>query len=184
MQNIRLVSKQFRPMRQEDAHEYLRQLLDCMHEDILKSRGLKASSGKVAETTLISRVFGGYLCNELKCSSCQYSSKTYNHFQDISLDVFHGIKSVDDAVSSFIRPERLGSGNEWLCGGCNKKVQVNCSVRIFLSPFFNTVIFIYLKATKQMTIARAPNVLVLHLKRFSFGASSEFSCIHIELLFD
>ena len=36
VQNIRRVGKQFRPMRQEDAHEYLRQLLDCMHEEILK----------------------------------------------------------------------------------------------------------------------------------------------------
>lgn len=124
VQNIRLVSKQFRPMRQEDAHEYLRQLLDCMHEDILKARGLKISSGKIAETTLISRIFGGYLCNELKCSSCHYSSKTYNHFQDLSLDVVHGIRSVEEAISAFIRPERLGAGNEWLCGGCKKKVQV------------------------------------------------------------
>ena len=125
VQNIRLVSKQFRSMRQEDAHEYLRQLLDCMHEDILKSKGLKTSSGKITETTMISRIFGGYLCNEMKCSSCQFSSKTYNHFQDLSLDVVHGIKSVKDAISSFIRPERLGAGNEWMCGGCHKKVQVS-----------------------------------------------------------
>ena len=134
VQSIRQVSKQFRPMRQEDAHEYLRQLLDCMHEDILRSRGLKISSGKIAETTLISRIFGGYLCNELKCASCHFSSKTYNHFQDLSLDVVHGIKTVDEAIRAFVRPERLGAGNEWMCGGCKRKVQVgspspaHCSV--------------------------------------------------------
>lgn len=124
VQSIRLVSKQFRPMRQEDAHEYLRQLLDCMHEDILKVKGLKSSSGKIAETTLISRIFGGYICNELKCLTCHYSSKTYDHFQDLSLDVLQGIRSVDDAIAAFIKPERLGTGNEWLCGGCKKKGQV------------------------------------------------------------
>ena len=161
VQNIRLVSKQFRPMRQEDAHEYLRQLLDCMHENILKAKGLKISDGKIAETTLISRIFGGYLCNELKCSKCNYSSKTYNHFQDLSLDVVHGIHSVKGAIAAFIRPEQLGNGNEWLCDGCKKRVQ----------------------ATKQMTIAKAPNVLVLHLKRFSsFGRSTlsfMFPCLKV-----
>ena len=125
VQNIRLVSKHFRPMRQEDAHEYLRKLLDCLHEDILKSRGLKMSSGKIVETTLICRIFGGYLCNDMKCSSCNYSSKTYNHFQDLSLDMAHGVRSVDEAISSFIRPETHGVGNEWLCEGCNKRVQVS-----------------------------------------------------------
>lgn len=37
--NIKRVGKQFKPLRQEDAHEYLRQLLDCMHEEILKGNG-------------------------------------------------------------------------------------------------------------------------------------------------
>jgi ubiquitin carboxyl-terminal hydrolase 36/42 len=93
VQNIRRVGRQFRPMRQEDAHEYLRQLLDCMHEEMLKANNVKTSDGKIAETTLISRVFGGYLCNELKCSVCTYSSKTFNHFQDLSLEVSGGISS-------------------------------------------------------------------------------------------
>jgi ubiquitin carboxyl-terminal hydrolase 36/42 len=124
VQSIRMVSKHFRPMHQEDAHEYLRQLLDCMHEEILKSKGLKLSNGNLAETTMISRVFGGYLRNELKCQSCNYSSKTYNHFQDLSLDVYQGISSIQSAISAFIRPEKLGVGNEWKCDGCNKRVQV------------------------------------------------------------
>lgn len=93
VQNIRRVGKQFRPNRQEDAHEYLRQLLDCMHEEILKANQIKTSDGKIAETTLISRVFGGYLRNELKCSKCAYSSKTYNHFQDLSLEITGAISS-------------------------------------------------------------------------------------------
>jgi ubiquitin carboxyl-terminal hydrolase 36/42 len=58
-----------------------------MHEEVLKANGLKLSDGKVAETSFINRIFGGYLCSELKCSQCGYSSKTYNHFQDLSLEV-------------------------------------------------------------------------------------------------
>ena len=93
VQNIRRVGRQFRNMRQEDAHEYLRQLLDCMHEEVLVSKNVKTSDGKIAETTLISRVFGGYLLSELQCLKCKYSSKTYNHFQDLSLEVSGGISS-------------------------------------------------------------------------------------------
>lgn len=93
VQNIRRVGRQFRNMRQEDAHEYLRQLLDCMHEEVLKSKNVKTCDGKIAETTLISRVFGGYLLSELQCLKCKYSSKTYNHFQDLSLEVSGGISS-------------------------------------------------------------------------------------------
>jgi ubiquitin carboxyl-terminal hydrolase 36/42 len=102
VQSIRRVGKQFRPHRQEDAHEYLRQLLDCMHEEILKANNVKISDGKVAETTLISRVFGGSLRNELKCLSCRFSSKTYNHFQDLSLEISGGISSGDFIHKKFI----------------------------------------------------------------------------------
>lgn len=150
VQNIRRVGKQFRPNRQEDAHEYLRQLLDCMHEEILKAHNIKTSDGKIAETTFISRVFGGYLRNELKCSVCTFSSKTYNHFLDLSLEVTGGVSDVTSALKAFIKIEKLSSGNEWFCDQCKKKV----------------------KASKQMTINKSPNVLVLHLKRFSFGGVS------------
>jgi ubiquitin carboxyl-terminal hydrolase 36/42 len=80
VQNIRRVGKQFRPMRQEDAHEYLRLLIDCMHEEILKAHGVKLSD-KNSDTTMINRIFGGKLRNELKCPKCGYSSKTFNNFQ-------------------------------------------------------------------------------------------------------
>jgi len=70
--NVRRVGKQFRPQRQEDAHEYLVQLLDCMHEEVLKANGVKLSDGKVAESTFIGRIFGGDLCNELKCSKVRF----------------------------------------------------------------------------------------------------------------
>jgi len=142
---IKRVGKQFRHGRQEDAHEYLRQLLDCMHEEVLKANNVKLSDKK-AETTFISRIFGGCLCNELKCDRCKYTSRTYNHFQDLSLEVSGGISSVNDALRAFVKPEKLTHGNEWKCDGCKQRVL----------------------ATKKLSISDGPNVLVLHLKRFSY----------------
>jgi ubiquitin carboxyl-terminal hydrolase 36/42 len=125
--SIRRVGKQFRNCRQEDAHEYLRELVNCMHEESMRAHGLKLSDGAAAETTVMSRVFGGYLCNVLKCLKCKYTSRTYNHFQDLSVDVTHGIRSVSDAIGAFVKPEKLGHGNEWHCDGCKRKVPVKKS---------------------------------------------------------
>ena len=121
--SIRRVGRQFKPLRQEDAHEYLRQLLDCMHEEVLKAHNVKTSDGKISETTVISRIFGGSLCNTVACPSCPYASRTYNHFQDLSLDL-SGVTSVAQAIDAFTRPEYLSKGNEWKCEGCNKRVKV------------------------------------------------------------
>ena len=87
------------------------------------------------------------LCNELKCSQCQYTSKTYNSFHDISLEVTgNKINTLKSALDAFTVTETLSNGNEWRCGGCNRKV----------------------KATKQLTISTPPQVLIIHLKRFSY----------------
>jgi ubiquitin C-terminal hydrolase len=125
VQNIKRIGKHFRPGRQEDAHEFLRLLLDSIHEDILKLKGIKSKGGgRIAETTLISRVFGGHIRNELKCNKCSYKSRTYNHILDLSIDL-QGISSVKESLKAFIKPETLGKGNEWKCEKCNIKVQVN-----------------------------------------------------------
>lgn len=124
VQNIRKVGKQFRHQRQEDAHEYLVQLLDCMHEEILKANNKKSSEGKICDTTFIRRVFGGYLCNQLKCPKCKFVSKTFNYYQSLSLDIMNGISTVRAALQDFTQPEQLSRGNEWKCEKCKQDVKV------------------------------------------------------------
>ena len=136
--SIKRVGPQFEPSRQEDAHEYLRQLLDCVHEEVLKARGVKSSDSKIAETSVISRVFGGYMCNTLTCMQCQYVSKTFDHFMDISLDINQGVESISDAIDAFTKPEYLSAGHEWKCGKCEHKVKV-----IFYLTFAQFLPFLY-----------------------------------------
>jgi len=95
-----------------------------MHEEVLRANGLKVSDGDIAETTFISRIFGGSLCNELRCKNCKFISRTVNHFQDLSLDLAGKIGSVKDSLSAFTAAEVLENGNEWLCDGCKKRVRV------------------------------------------------------------
>ena len=122
-------------------------LLDNIHESILKMKNVKLSDGKIADTTFIGRIFGGYLRNELKCSKCNYSSQTFNHFLDLSLEITKGISCVTDALKAFTAKERLDCGNEWKCEKCKMKVQ----------------------ATKQLMISTAPVILTIHLKRFNYN---------------
>ena len=114
---------------------------------MLKFKNVKISDGKIADTTFIGRIFGGYLRNELKCLKCNYSSQTFNHFLDLSLEITKGISTVTDAIKAFTAKERLDCGNEWKCEKCKMKVQ----------------------ATKQLMISSAPVILTIHLKRFNYN---------------
>jgi hypothetical protein len=56
----------FRLGRQEDSHEYLRCLLDAMHEALLRPFKPKPAP-ELAQTTLIYRIFGGRLRSQIRC---------------------------------------------------------------------------------------------------------------------
>jgi ubiquitin C-terminal hydrolase len=145
---IRRIGKQFRPGRQEDAHEFLRLLVDGMAESCLKRSGVKGSAPhRLAETTPIHRIFAGYLRNQLQCVSCGFTSSTFDMAMDLSLDMHKGVHNLEEALRRFQATETLDKANRWKCHGCKKLV---C-------------------AQKHLTIHTSPRVLVLQLKRFAYG---------------
>ncbi|CAM9747868.1 unnamed protein product, partial [Phaeothamnion confervicola] len=152
VKNIHVLGKQFRKIgRQEDAHEFLRHLVDHMAESCLRRAGVKGGAPhRLGETTAIHRVFGGYLRSQVRCGQCGFCSDTYDLSMDLSLEIAGGIGSLQAALSRFTATETLDAANRWRCGGCRKMV----------------------RAHKQLTVFRAPNVLVIHFKRFAFGRGS------------
>lgn len=60
-----LGSCRFRLGRQEDSHEYLRCLLDAMHEALLKPYSPRPPP-ELANTTLVYAVFGGRLRSQVR----------------------------------------------------------------------------------------------------------------------
>jgi len=97
----------------------------------------------------------GQLRSVLTCTECGYSSKTYDPYLYLSLPVSVNMRSLADSLNSFLEEETLDGDDRWRCKRCKKQVVT----------------------TKKMDIYKAPSVLILHLKRFSFsyrtGATSK-----------
>ncbi|XP_052735657.1 ubiquitin carboxyl-terminal hydrolase 23 isoform X2 [Vigna angularis] len=58
--NLRCISRNFRNARQEDAHEYMVNLLECMHKCCLPS-GVPSESPSAYEKSFVHKIFGGRL---------------------------------------------------------------------------------------------------------------------------
>ncbi|CAA2982785.1 ubiquitin carboxyl-terminal hydrolase 25-like [Olea europaea var. sylvestris] len=150
---LRIFAEHFKVGRQEDAHEFLRYVIDACHSTCLRLKKLKLQRRKGgvenggnsggSGNTVVKEIFGGALQSQVKCLSCGSESNKVDDIMDISLDVLHS-GSLKDALQRFFQPEVLDGNNKYKCDNCKKLVA----------------------ARKQMSILQAPNVLVIQFKRF------------------
>uniref|UniRef100_A0A1S4GVC6 Ubiquitin carboxyl-terminal hydrolase 36 n=1 Tax=Anopheles gambiae TaxID=7165 RepID=A0A1S4GVC6_ANOGA len=141
---LRLVCKHLVPGRQEDAHEFLRYLVEAMEKSYIgRTKNSKELDQYSKETTPLNQILGGYLRSEVKCLSCQHVSTTFQHFEDLLLDI-RKANSIDEALELYFARERLEEMG-YKCEACKRRVA----------------------ATKQFSLERAPFVLCVQLKRFS-----------------
>ncbi|OVA03360.1 Ubiquitin carboxyl-terminal hydrolases family 2 [Macleaya cordata] len=137
---ITIFSDHFRFGRQEDAHEFLRYVIDACHNTCLR---INSNNNPPKKTSVVKEIFGGELQSQVKCLSCGAESNKIDEIMDISLDLFQ-TNSLKDAFQRFFQPEVLDGSNKYKCDKCKKLVS----------------------ARKQMSILQAPNILVIQLKRF------------------
>ncbi|KAJ4911130.1 Ubiquitin carboxyl-terminal hydrolase 23 [Raphanus sativus] len=148
--NLRCVSRNFRNCRQEDAHEYMINLLECMHKCCLPS-GVPSESSDAYRSSLVHKIFGGSLRSQVKCAQCSHCSDKFDPFLDLSLDISKA-DSLQRALSRFTAVELLDDGAKvYQCERCKQKV----------------------RAVKQLTVSKAPYVLTVHLKRFEAHRSGK-----------
>uniref|UniRef100_A0AAG5D990 Ubiquitin carboxyl-terminal hydrolase 36 n=1 Tax=Anopheles atroparvus TaxID=41427 RepID=A0AAG5D990_ANOAO len=141
---LRLVCKHLVPGRQEDAHEFLRYLVEAMEKSYLgRYKNSKELDQYSKETTPLNQILGGYLRSEVKCPACHHVSTTFQHFEDLLLDI-RKANSIDEALEHYFARERLEE-NGYKCEACKRRVA----------------------AMKQFSLERAPFALCVQLKRFS-----------------
>ncbi|BGP07817.1 ubiquitin-specific protease doa4 [Rhodotorula toruloides] len=160
---------------QQDAHECLLTLLDGLHEDLNlvldpppprpPSPGYEAHLRRLPEVvaadlewsvyrerndSVVIDFFQGQTRNRLECLDCHRVSTTFSPFQTLSLSLPPPRKA-DDAVSlatsidGFLQEEILDGENAWNCPRCRR-----------LCP-----------TSKRLSVARLPQFLIIHLKRFT-----------------
>ncbi|KAJ3374234.1 ubiquitin-specific protease doa4 [Allomyces arbusculus] len=168
---------QFADFDQQDAQELLAYVLDALHEDLKRpsphdpspplsdpdpatlsaaqasdlawTRYLASNHSRIAST------FQGLVRSQVKCLTCGAASVTYAPFTTLSVPLPRHARpatgseiALDECLAAFVHPEILEGENMWRCPQCDVPV----------------------RAEKRTTIARWPQVLVVHLKRFTAGS--------------
>lgn len=181
---IQRIAPQFQGYDQHDSQEFLRFLLSGLHDELnaaspSKDKPMSPSLRNASENeqaqrswrktlaydnSKISDIFMGQLKSTLRCIKCQHTSMTFDPFWDLSLPIPKSSLlwqsnsanrrrytvdtkniTLDDCFKLFTAEERLDGDNKPICANC-KSLQL---------------------CTKQLSIERYPEILVLHLKRFS-----------------
>ncbi|XP_017289639.1 ubiquitin carboxyl-terminal hydrolase 2a isoform X1 [Kryptolebias marmoratus] len=152
---------------QQDAQEFLRFLLDGLHNEVnrvtVRPRGIMEDfdhlpdeeKGKKMWSKYLERedskivdLFVGQLRSSLTCSHCGFCSTVFDPFWDLSLPIAkkgYGEVSLMDCMRLFTKEDVLDGDEKPTCYRC--KARRRC--------------------TKKFTIQNFPKILVLHLKRFS-----------------
>ncbi|GIX60691.1 peptidase C19 family protein [Babesia caballi] len=147
----KLIWRQYQLGRQEDAFIFLKHFLEALIKGCYGSKYPYNSTGVLPQEdvmrSVIGRIFGGYLLNVLICAKCNYKSEKLETCFDISVDVQRANKLID-LLNLFVKEETLDSHNKYNCPKCTR----------------------HQRATKAMSVFRAPRIMNIVLKRF--GVSS------------
>ncbi|MCD7460699.1 ubiquitin-specific protease [Datura stramonium] len=133
--------------REEDAHEFLRYVIDTMQSICLKEAGATAPGSFEEETSLMGLTFGGYLRSKIECMRCGFKSERQERMMDLTVEIDGDIGTLEEALRQFTHTETLDGENKYRCGRCKS----------------------YEKAKKKLKVLEAPNVLTIALKRFQSG---------------
>ncbi|XP_005808731.1 ubiquitin carboxyl-terminal hydrolase 21-like [Xiphophorus maculatus] len=156
---------------QQDAQEFLRFLLDKLHTEInrrpyVKRTGKEPQQQYVRfriseeanamwkkhlerDDSIIVDLFSGQLRSSLHCSVCSHYSNTFDVFCDLSLPIpkrsSAGEVTLQECLDLFSQEEKLDKENSPMCERCNRRTE----------------------CTKRLSIQRFPQVIVIHLNRFT-----------------
>ena len=163
---VGIVAPRFSEYNQQDAPEFMRFLLNELHEETNKAdvkgplyhgdnETLQEACDRyfTRENSIISELFSGMLCSEVCCSVCRHKSVVFLPFMDLALPIpkskstsydYQSVK-LDACMQVFTKKETLDEEERPYCNKCKNIT----------------------KSTKQLSISKLPKFLVIQLKRFS-----------------
>lgn len=179
---------------QQDAHEFLIALLDglTIHlERYHDEKSFNYSNGELITngdnenyTGLVNEVYAGVLRSDLYCQVCNRCSTKIEPFLDVSLSLSLVSQSSSNTVSSNSNDNCSEQSQLLNVGRGSKRGAI--SLIDCLSQFTSIETLSELVmcdgcrkpqyCNKQLSIAQAPRVLILHLKRFDAIKKSKLSC--------
>ncbi|MCO5588620.1 hypothetical protein L7F22_042577 [Adiantum nelumboides] len=136
--NLDQISRSFIPGQQQDAHEFLFFLLECMQQN-----NCRTDQSQRPETSLVSDIFMGQMKSQVKCKSCSHCSDSVEPFLGLNLEI-ENCNSVKEALSEFLAVEDLQEEDKVSCSNCKQAVS----------------------RSKQLSFSKPPQVLVVQLKRY------------------
>lgn len=179
----------FSGLGQQDAQEFLRYLINGVHEESNQAnkrpRRRSPISGEggqqqcaptnsaeawsryraIVDDSPFVDILVGQLCSTITCSQCQNESHCWDPFWDLSLPLAsahthnrYGECNLLDLLDEFTAKETLDSDERPICERCKKAT----------------------KSTKQISLARLPQVLILHLKKFT-NDGYKLSCPNVRI---
>uniref|UniRef100_A0A3B3BA66 Ubiquitin carboxyl-terminal hydrolase n=1 Tax=Oryzias melastigma TaxID=30732 RepID=A0A3B3BA66_ORYME len=182
----------FRGYAQQDAQEFLCELLDKVQHE-LESTGKHTTSAGVPQTqkrlikqvlSVVNTIFHGQLLSQVTCLACSHRSNTVEPFWDLSLEFperYHSNSRESAAQASCHLTEMLAKftetealeGNIYACDQCNSARRRTSSKPVILT-----------EAQKQLMLYKLPQVLRLHLKRFRWSGRNHREKIGVHVSFD
>jgi len=157
---------QFCGRRQHDAQEFMRYLVDRMHNELNRVRRkpryskikceelpIELQSQKWADyaakfdNSVMTDLFNGQLISVVKCLSCKHKSVAFDNFMDLSIEIPRSMRNprLLDCLHNFFSPERI-SNVGYNCTKCHEQERI----------------------VKVMSVYRLPRILIIHLKRFLY----------------
>jgi len=181
--NLGRFAPQFEGNEQHDSQELLAFLLDGIHEDLNRVRKRPYIEDEDCDGTndegdaitawshylqrnrsIVVDLFQGQLRNTMTCRNlhadgitrgCGRTSVKFDPFMYLSLPISDNCDTLDDCLEKFCEEEWMEGDEQWYCDRCKCHVD----------------------ATKTIDLFTLPPILIIHLKRFKFGASGQKSKI-------
>lgn len=161
--NLEVFVKKYVGYDQQDAHECLTYLLEFLHKSLSREIQMNMKEGDYPEDiqkgverwknlyekdySQIIELFYGELQGVTTCKECNYSSKIYDPFSTLTLNLQQTL-TLQNLLNNYLGEKDI---TDWKCEKCNKITECN----------------------HETNIISMPPILVIHLKRFKVVFSKQ-----------